>query len=249
MRWSTIGLWLALTLAPNLDGIGVARAEEPLTPKQKEAVEGIVREYLLAHPEVIRDALIELQRQQEQQQQISRREAIAEAQTYAASIPQDFVKGDPKAEIAVIEFFDYRCPYCKAVAPRIDEVVKDDPAVRVVLIEFPILGEESKFAARAAIASRFQGKYMDFHDAMMAHKGNLTQDTVLELADDAGIDVDKLKEDMKSPEIDALIDHHYQLAQKLGVSGTPAFVIGQELVPGAIDAETMKAKIKQARQS
>jgi len=90
---------------------------------------------------------------------------------------------------------------------------------------------------------------MAFHDAMMGHKGNLTQETVLELADDAGIDVEKLKEDIKSPEIDALIDRHYQLADKLGVSGTPAFVIGQELVPGAIDAETMKAKIKQARQS
>jgi protein-disulfide isomerase len=247
MRWNLIGLWLALALS--VSAMGAARAEEPLTPQQKEAVESIVRDYLLAHPEVIRDALIELQRQQEQQQAAMRREAIAEVQEYAASLPEDFVKGDPKAEIAVIEFFDYRCPYCKAVAPRIDEVVKEDPAVRVVLIEFPILGEESKYAARAAIASRFQGKYMAFHDAMMGHKGNLTQETVLELADDAGIDVEKLKEDIKSPEIDALIDRHYQLADKLGVSGTPAFVIGQELVPGAIDAETMKAKIKQARQS
>jgi protein-disulfide isomerase len=247
MRWNLIGLWLALALS--VSAMGAAQAEEPLTPQQKEAVEGIVRDYLLAHPEVIRDALIELQRQQEQQQAAIRREAIAEVQDYAASLPEDFVKGDPKAEIAVIEFFDYRCPYCKAVAPRVDEVVKEDPAVRVVLIEFPILGEESKYASRAAIASRFQGKYMALHDAMMGHKGNLTQEAVLELADDAGIDVEKLKEDMKSPEIDALIDRHYQLADKLGVSGTPAFVIGQELVPGAIDAETMKAKIKQARQS
>jgi predicted DsbA family dithiol-disulfide isomerase len=99
------------------------------------------------------------------------------------------------------------------------------------------------------VAARYQGKYMAFHDAMMAHKGNLAQDTVLDLAEDAGIDVEKLKEDMKSPEIDALIDRHYQLADKLGVTGTPAFIIGQELVPGAIDADTMKAKIKQARQS
>ena len=244
-----LGLWLAPVLALYAAVPAPARSEEPLTPEQKEAVEGVVRDYLLSHPEVVRDALIQLQRRQEEEQQASRREAIAELQDYAAALPADFVKGDPKAETSVIEFFDYRCPYCKAVAPRIDEVVADDASVRVVLIEFPILGEESKYASRAAIASRFQGKYMAFHDAMMAHRGNLDDETVLDLAEDAGIDIDKLKEDMASPEVEALIQRHYQLADKLGVTGTPAFVIGQELVPGAIDTDTIKAKIKQARQS
>jgi protein-disulfide isomerase len=226
-----------------------AHADEALTPDQKKAVEEVIRQYLVAHPEVVRDALIELQRQQEQAQQAAHQGAIAELHSYVDSISEDFVQGNPKAETTVVEFFDYRCPYCKAVAPRVDEVVADDKGLRIVLMEFPVLGPDSVFASRAAIASRAQGKYMAFHKSMMSHKGNLDQDTVLELAKEVGLDLDRLKADMQSPEVEALIKRHYELADKLGVTGTPAFVIGEELVPGAIDVQTMKAKIKQARQS
>jgi len=228
---------------------GAARADEALTPDQKKAVEEVVRQYIVAHPEIVRDALIELQRQQEQAQQVAHQGAMTELHSYVDSISADFVQGDPKAETTVVEFFDYRCPYCKAVAPRVDEVVADDKGLRIVLMEFPVLGPDSLFASRAAIASRSQGKYMAFHKSMMSHKGNLDQDTVLELAKEVGLDVDRLKADMQSPEVEALIKRHYELADKLGVTGTPAFVIGEELVPGAIDVQTMKAKIKQARQS
>ena len=248
MRSSWLRPWMAAFLL--LAALGDAgAAEEPLTPEQKQAVEQTVRDYLLANPEVIRDALVELQRRQQIAEQTARQGAIAELHDYVATLPSDYVKGDPAAETAVVEFFDYRCPYCKTVAPRVDEVVAQDGAVRVVLIEFPILGEESVFASRAAIAARAQGKYIAFHDAMMSHKGKLDQATVLEIAEDVQIDVEKLKADMNAPEVDALIRRHHELADKLGVTGTPAFVIGEELVPGAIDAETMKAKIKQARQS
>ena len=248
MRWSRIGLWLALAL--NVSGIGAARAEEALTPQQKEAVEGIVRDYLLSHPEVIRDALIELQRQQEQPQQASRREAHRRGAGLCRLDPGGFRQGRPEGGNRRDRVLRLPLPLLQGGGAReLMRWSRRTRPVRVVLVEFPILGEDSIFASRAAIASRFQGKYMAFHDAMMAHKGNLAQDTVLDLAEDAGIDVEKLKEDMKSPEIDALIDRHYQLADKLGVTGTPAFIIGQELVPGAIDADTMKAKIKQARQS
>ena len=229
--------------------VGTARADDALTPNQKKAVEEVIRQYLVAHPEVIRDALIELQRQQEQAQQAARQGAIAELHSYVNSISEDFVQGNPKAETTVVEFFDYRCPYCKAVAPRVDDVVAEDKELRVVLMEFPVLGPDSVFASRAAIASRAQGKYMAFHKSMMSHKGTLDQDTVLELAKEVGLDVDRLKADMQSPDVEAVIKHHYDLADKLGVTGTPAFIIGDELVPGAIDVQTMKAKIKQARQS
>jgi protein-disulfide isomerase len=230
-------------------GIGIARADDALTPDQKKAVEEVIHQYLLAHPEVVRDAIIELQRQQDQAQQAARQSAMAELHSYVGSIAEDYVQGNPKAETTVVEFFDYRCPYCKAVAPRVDDVVAQDKGVRIVLMEFPVLGPDSVYASRAAIASRAQGKYMAFHKAMMNHKGNLDQDTVLELAKEVGLDVARLKGDMQSPEVEALIKHHYELADKLGITGTPAFVIGDELVPGAIDVETMKAKIKQARQS
>ena len=244
LRWGG-RLAAALLLASS----GMAGAAEALTAEQKQAVEQLLHDYLLAHPEVVRDALIELQRREEVDQQASRQGAVAELHEYVATLPADYVKGDPKAGTAIIEFFDYRCPYCKAVVPRLDEVLAEDKGVRVVLIEFPILGDDSVFASRAAIAAKAQGKYLPFHDAMMAHKGSLDQDKILELAEDSGIDVEKLKADMQAPEVDALIRRHHELAERLGVNGTPAFVIGQELVPGAVDAETMKAKIKQARQS
>ena len=208
-----------------------------------------MHQYILAHPDVVRDALIELQRQQDAARQAARQGAFTELHSYVGSIPVDFVEGDPKAETTMVEFFDYRCPYCKAVVPRVDQVIAEDKGVRVVLIEFPVLGPDSVFASRAAIASSAQGKYMAFHDAMMSHRGNLDQDTVLELAKKVGLDVERLKADMQAPEVEAMIQRHYELADKLGVTGTPAFVIGDELVPGAIDVETMKTKIKQARQS
>jgi protein-disulfide isomerase len=242
-----IGPWLAavlLVVAP-----GGASTQEALTPEQKRAVEGVVREYLLSNPEIVRDALIELQRRQEEAQQAARQGSIAELHDYVATMSPDFTKGDSKAETAVIEFFDYRCPYCKAVTASIDRVIEEDKGVRVVLIEFPILGEDSVFASRAAIASRAQGKYMEFHNAMMSYRGSLGQDTVLEVAEDVGIDVEKLKTDMQAPEVDALIRRHHEIAEKLGVTGTPAFVIGQEMVPGAIDTDTLRAKIERARQS
>lgn len=245
MRW----MWARLLPAAMLLIAGTAKAEEPLTPEQKQAVESIVRDYLIANPEVVRDALIELQSRQEEAQQASRQSAIDELHDYVATIPADFVKGDSKAETAVIEFFDYRCPYCKVVAPRVDAVLAEDDGIRVVLMEFPILGEESVFASRAAIAARAQGKYLPFHEALMTHKGALGQDAVLELAEEVGIDIERLKTDMDGAEVDAMIRRHHELGAKLGVTGTPAFVIGRELVPGAIDAETMKAKIQQARQS
>jgi protein-disulfide isomerase len=246
MRLSWIGAAvpaLLMTLSPGV------LAEEALTPAQTQAVEGIVRDYIREHPEIVRDALIELQRRQEAADQVARGDAIAELHAYAATLPADYVKGKPSAQTAIVEFFDYRCPYCKAVAKSVDEIVAADPDVRVVLLEFPILGADSVFATRAAVAARAQGKYLPFHDAMMNYKGKLEQDTVLELAEDSGLDVEKLKADMQAPEVEALIRRHHELAEKLGVTGTPAFIIGQELVPGAIDLETMKAKIKQARQS
>ncbi len=251
MRSGLICLSLAGALAGALliADSPTAHAQEALTPEQKQAVEEIVREYILAHPEAVRDALIELQRRQNEAQQAIRQDAIAELHNYVGSIPEDFVKGDPRAETAVVEFFDYRCPYCKVVAPRVDEVLAEDKGIRIVLMEFPILGPESVFASRAAIAARAQGKYMPFHEAMMSHKGNLAEDTVLELAEKVGLDMERLKTDMQAPEVEALLQRHYELADKLGVTGTPAFVIGEELVPGAIDVETMKAKIRQARQS
>ncbi|HXV24418.1 MAG TPA: DsbA family protein [Alphaproteobacteria bacterium] len=247
MRSTWIGSWLAAVLL--LAAPGSAGAQEALTPEQKQAVEGIVRDYLLSNPEIVRDALIELQRRQEERNQVARQDAIGELHDYVATLPPDFTKGDSKAETPVIEFFDYRCPYCKSVAARIDRVVEEDKGVRIVLIEFPILGEDSVFASRAAIASRAQGKYMEFHNALMSHRGNLDQQSTLKVAKDIGIDVEKLKADMEAPEVEALIRRHHEFAEKLGVTGTPAFVIGQEMVPGAIDIDTLRAKIERARQS
>jgi protein-disulfide isomerase len=226
-----------------------APAEEPLTPEQKQAVEGLIQNYVREHPEIVAEALQKLQQRQEEAQVEARKGAIADLAATLASLPKDFIKGNPEAEVSVVEFFDYRCPYCKAVAPSVDALLAEDKEVRVLLLEFPILGPESEFASRAAIAARLQGKYMPLHDAMMRHKGKLERDGVIELAKKAGIDTDRMLKDMQAPEVEQLIRQNYMLGEKLGVTGTPAFVIGDELIPGAIDVETMKEKIKQARQS
>jgi protein-disulfide isomerase len=149
--------------------------------------------------------------------------------------------------VTLVEFFDYRCPYCKQVSPSLQALLKEDPKLRVVYKEFPVLGRESVFAARAALAARKQGKYELFHNALMALKGQLGDDIVLKTAGAVGIDVEKLKADMGAPEIEAQIRRNHELAQALDIRGTPAFIVGTTLIPGAVDVATLRQKIAEAR--
>ena len=234
--------------------LGTALAALPAGAQQNETLtdsarmEQTIHDYLLAHPEVIVEALEKYQSQQEQAVAAKQAQALVDRRDELQQAPDSPVLGNPNGDVTIVEFFDYRCPYCKSVAASFIDLYEKDGKVRFVLKEFPILGAESEFAAKAALAAQKQGKYRDLHIAMMAFKGKLTNDDVRQLAGQVGLDVAKLEEDMKDPAITDSINRVYALAEALGIKGTPAFVIDDELVPGAISAEEMHKRIAAARE-
>ena len=187
----------------------------------------------------------------EQQQQALQAQAAAQVfDTEKATLENDPnapVLGNPDGDVTVVEFFDYNCPYCRRVKPEMEALLAADPNVRVVYREWPILGEGSVFAARAALASRNQGKYEEFHWAMMQLKERAEEASILRTAEDIGLDVAQLRRDMNGPEIEEHIQTSMRLAQSLGFSGTPSFVIGDSLAPGLIQADQMIELVDQAR--
>ncbi|HEX9789348.1 MAG TPA: DsbA family protein [Kiloniellales bacterium] len=238
-------LGLGLSLAP-------AAAQEQSRPggftaDQAQGIESIVREYLLAHPEVLVEALTEYQKRQKLAEEELRQQAIAARFQELTEDPAAPVLGNPEGDVVVIEFFDYRCPYCKKVAEMVRDAVADDGKVRLVMKEFPILGPQSVQAARAALAAALQNKYEAFHFALMLQPGDMSDIHIETIAGQVGLDVPRLRSDMKSPEIAAAIERNIALAEMVGIRGTPAFVIGKTLVPGAIDAETFRQLIAEAR--
>ena len=187
----------------------------------------------------------------EQQQQALQAQAAAQVfDTEKATLENDPnapVLGNPDGDVTVVEFFDYNCPYCRRVKPEMEALLAADPNVRVVYREWPILGDGSVFAARAALASRNQGKYEEFHWAMMQLKERAEEASILRTAEDIGLDVAQLRHDMNGPEIEEHIQTSMRLAQSLGFSGTPSFVIGDSLAPGLIQADQMIELVDQAR--
>jgi protein-disulfide isomerase len=236
-----IGLVTALTLA------GTGLAAEPLTPDQKAAVEKIVHDYLLKHPEFMVEVLQAAEAKLKADKAEDARQAIAEHRDdllHDASAP---VGGNPAGDVTIVEFFDYRCPYCKEVEPSLEALLEQDPKLRIVYKEFPVLGQASVYATRMALAARQQGRYQQFHDAMMATKGTIDAAVVDRVASSAGVDVEKAKTVMNAPDVDALIKRNYALADALDINGTPAFIIGDTLVPGAADIAKLRELIAAAR--
>lgn len=230
----------ALAAAPAL-------GQTPAVPR--EAIEEVIREYLLSHPEVIIESL---RRAQQREREAARARGRAAVQTHKRALssdPESPVGGNPAGDVTVVEFFDYRCPHCRRMVPVIKTLLAEDPRVRFVYKELPILGEESVIAARAALAAGRQGKYAEAHDRLMAEAGPLTRDTVLAMLKAIGLDGNRLAADMDAPHVATLIGKELALAQALGIDGTPAFVVGDELVVGAVDLETLRELISRARRA
>ena len=206
-----------------------------------------VREYLLKNPEVIMEALQILQQRQRAAEAENLKRTIAERGEEILDDPAAPVGGNPAGDVTLVEFFDYNCPYCRRVAPTVTELEEADPDLRLVYKEFPILGPGSEFAARAALASRRQGKYVPFHNALMQAAGQVTEEIVMETAREVGLDTGQLSADMQDPAIDEAIARNLQLADALGITGTPSFIVGQEVVPGAVDLRTLQSLIARAR--
>jgi protein-disulfide isomerase len=250
-KWQGARRWLRRGLSALLVAAGVAltgqAAAQISTPVEQERIERIIRGYLLAHPEVVIEALQAADAIEKQTQEAASRAALVAKRKELLDDPSAPTGGNPKGDVTVVEFFDYRCPYCKLVAPSIEALLKEDPNLRIVYKEWPILGPPSVFAMRVALVAFKRGKYSRFHAAMMAAKGAITEDGILKVAADAGLDIAQVKVEMVAPEFDQLIKRNYDLASALGIRGTPAFVIGDSLIPGAVDLETLKRKIAAAR--
>jgi protein-disulfide isomerase len=208
-----------------------------------------VRDYLLNNPEVLLEAMEVLQERQRVAEAEIVQKAIVARRDEILNDPTAPVGGNEAGDVTLVEFFDYNCPYCRRVAPTVARLEKADPGLRVVYKEFPILGPGSDFAARAALASQRQGKYFAFHNALMQADGNVTEETVIEIAREVGLDTERLGADMQDPAIDAAIARNRQLASALGINGTPAFVIGDHIVPGAVDLATLQGLVVRARQN
>ncbi|MFQ5786034.1 MAG: DsbA family protein, partial [Alphaproteobacteria bacterium] len=234
-RFRVFAAALAFGLA--LLGSGsAARAEHDTATPEQQAFEKDIHDYLLAHPDVVLEVLQILRQRQQAAEDAQARAALVAHRDALVNNPDDPVVGNPDGDVTLVEFFDYNCPYCKRSLKDLQTLVRDDPGLRIVMKEFPILGPGSLVAAKAALASRRQApeKYNEFHDAMMSSRGRLTATRIMDIAAEVGFDADRLETDMADPEIQAVIDRNVALARALGINGTPAFVVGDRLAPGAV---------------
>jgi protein-disulfide isomerase len=212
-------------------------------------VEKIVKDFIIGNPEIIIESLNKYQAKKQEEEQSKASEnvkGLADELKKNASLP---VIGNNNGDVTVLEFFDYNCGYCKKVVPSVAQLIKEDSKVRVVLMELPILSEASEVAARAALAvyTVDKSKYFDFHRKVMEHNGNKNEEKILGLAGDVGLDKAKVKEAMKSEETSKTLGFIKDTAQKIGVRGTPAFVVGTKFIPGAVDYDTLKKAVEEAR--
>ncbi len=231
---------LALS-APN------ARAEEPFSAAEAEAVREIVRDLLQSNPELVVEALQSFEERQRLAAQERQSAAVAENADLLEGAPGDPILGAADGDVVVVEFFDYNCGYCRQVAGPLRQAIEADGSIKLVMKEWPILGPPSYFAARAALAAERQGLYEEFHFAVMQAKERVDEEMVLAVAESVGLDMAQLRADMLSREIDAKLQETYDLAEALGITGTPAFVIGDEVVPGAITMARLQQIVAEAR--
>jgi len=222
---------------------------QELSPQQNEQIKNMIREYLFKNPQALREAIINLQAFEQKQQQQAARQALAAHGKSLYRSPNSFVAGNLDGDVTLVEFFDYNCGFCRRSLSDLMTLIDTDPKLKVVFKEFPILSEGSIYASRAAIASIKQGKYMEFHKALMELRGTADKNSVLETAEEVGLDIAKLKKEMKEPYIDAEIRNAQATASAIGVNGTPAFVLGDRVIGGAVGIEELRRQIAEIRKS
>jgi protein-disulfide isomerase len=226
-----------------------ARAADPppMTDAQRAGIENVVHDYLLKHPDVIIQAVEAYQANVQADKDKAAQEQLTKRSADLLHDPATQVMGNVNSDCAIVEFFDNQCPYCQANEPELQKLLKQDSRVRLVLKEFPILGPTSLVASKAALASVKQGKYQQFHEALLAHKGHYDKAAVVDdIAKSVGLNLDQLHKDMESPEIAAEIDHNLDLGRALDITGTPGFVIGAQIVSGASSVDELKKYVADA---
>ena len=237
----------AFALAALLAWVSPAAAEG-FTPGQRQEIIGILRDALKQDPSILREALEALEAADAQGRQGAARAAIAAHAEALFRDPADPVKGNPQGAVTIVEFFDARCGYCKQLQPAIDQLLRRQPDVRLVLKDLPILGPNSVLASRALLAAQRQGKYAALHDALLKLRDDPAEPVLRREAERLGLDWARLRRDMDDPGVQSRLAANIRLAQALRIEGTPALLIGETLIPGAIDLATLERLVAEARQ-
>jgi protein-disulfide isomerase len=236
---------LAVCAAP------VASGAESFSPGQRSEIEKIVKEYLLANPEILEEVSTELTKRQAAAEAEKHRAAVEKNANTIFNSPRGVLLGNKTGDVNFVEFFDYNCGYCKKAMSDMLDLMKSDPKLRVTLKEFPVLGPGSVEAAQVAVAVRMQDptgkKYLDFHQKLLGGRGQADKARALAVAKDVGVDMARLEKDMVSPEVAATLNENFKLAEDMGLNGTPSYVIGKEVVVGAVGLDGLTKKISEAR--
>jgi protein-disulfide isomerase len=221
------------------------------TEQQRQAIGEIVKDYLIKNPEVLTEVIGELEKRQADAQRVAQAGALKETRQTLLNASHSFVVGNPSGDVTLVEFFDYNCGYCKRALSDVKTLVKADPKLRVVLKDFPVLGPDSVEASRVALAAgkQLQGeKLFDFHVKVMDSKGRVNGERAMSVAKDMGLDMARLQKDMQSQDIQAALQENMGLGDKLSLTGTPAFIIGDEIIPGAVGLDPLKQVVTNVRQ-
>jgi protein-disulfide isomerase len=242
VRPLAVAALVALGAAVLAAGHTLAADEPKLT---QEEIEKIVHDYLLREPEVLAEALRRLQQRQSASAAMKSKQAIYDHRQALFADQTSPVEGNAQGKVTIVEFFDYRCVHCRKVASTIDQIMSSNATVRVVYKNFPVLGEPSVLAARAAVAAQQQGGWPKLHRAMLAYEGDFTVESLLTLGTSVGLDGEKLKTDMMSPETERALQANLTLAAALGLDATPSFVIGDRVIRGALSADAFQALVNE----
>jgi len=242
---------LAVAAAAVLLAFGAPARAQSFSDGQRAEIERIIKDYLIAHPEVLQEAMAELEKRQQAAESEKARAAVqGNSQTLFNSARQ-VVVGNIKGDVTLVEFFDYNCGYCKRALTDLLELMKNDGNLKVVLKEFPVLGAGSVEAAQVAVAVRMQDKtgkkYLDFHQKLLGGRGQVDKARALAAAKDVGLDMGKLEKDLASEEVRVTLEESFKLAESLGLNGTPSYVVGSDVVIGAVGLDALKQKVNNAR--
>ncbi|MBO0752622.1 MAG: DsbA family protein [Bradyrhizobiaceae bacterium] len=241
---SAAGAAALLMLAPPV-------AAEEFSAQQKSEIEQIIKGYLVSHPEVLQEAITELEKRQADAEQEKTKAAVASNAATLFNSGRQVVLGNPNGNVTLVEFFDYNCGYCKRALADMMDLLKTDPKLRIVLKEFPVLGPGSVEAARVAVAVRMQDKdgtrYLAFHQKLLGGRGQADKARALAVAKEVGFDMARIEADMESPEVKATLEETLKLGEQLGLNGTPSYIVGSDVVVGAVGIDALRGKVSTAR--
>ncbi len=239
-----------LVMSSTSHSLSAQNAASAFSPEQKKEFEGMMREYLLKNPEIVQEAMIELERRQKETERLARLKITQDKSGPLFASRNQMVLGNPKGDVTLVEFFDYNCGYCKkALADKV-KLLESDKNLRIVLKEFPVLGQGSVEASQVANAARDllkPEKVLEFHRTLLSSRGSVGRDRALDVVKEMGLDIAKISKDMTSPETGAAIQESVGLADALGLTGTPSYVLGDEVIVGAVGFDELKSRIEMVR--